>query len=219
VERLARAAGVPKPRLYLIEADHPNAFATGRGPQHAAVAVTSGLLALLNRDELAGVLAHELAHIKHRDVLFTSIAAMLAGAVTILADMLQWAFLFGGTNDEEQEEGGLGSLFGSLLLILLAPVAAVLIQLAVSRGREYGADAGGARLLGNPLALASALRRLDEASHALPLPLPVNPSTAPLFIVNPLAGSWLSGLFATHPPIPERIRRLQAMATRDAWAA
>lgn len=217
VARLARQASIPKPRLYLIEADQPNAFATGRDPAHAAVAVTTGLLSLLDRDELAGVLAHELAHIKHHDVLFTSIAAVLAGAITAIAEMTQWSFLLGGTDDEEQEGGGLGSLLGSLLMLLLAPLAAVLIQLAVSRGREYEADAGGARLLGNPLPLASALRRLDEASRAVPLA--VNPSVAPLFIVNPLAGSWLSGLFATHPPIPERIRRLRAMAPRYAWAA
>ena len=212
---LARRAGLPTPRLYLVEADQPNAFATGRDPSHVAVAVTTGLLAQLDREELAGVLAHELSHIKHRDVLVTSIAAVLAGALTTLAEIVQWSFLLGGSDDEEG--GGLGHALGSLVLALLAPVAALVIQLAISRGREFAADAGGARLLGDPQPLASALRRL-EASGRL-APMAVNPAAAPLFIVNPLSGPWLSGLFSTHPPIEERVRRLLSTARRSARAA
>lgn len=212
VADLAQRAELPMPRVYLIDSETPNAFATGRNPAHGAVAVTSGIMRLLDRDELAGVIAHELAHIKNRDTLISAIAATVAGAVTMIANMAQWAMIFGGFggNDEEEGEGGLGGLVGGLFMIILAPIAATLVQLAISRTREYGADAVGARIAGDPIALASALRKLESWSTRLPMA--VNPAAAHMYIINPLSGSSLAGLFSTHPPTQERIARLERLA-------
>ena len=207
VETLAPAAGLPKPRVYLIETDAPNAFATGRSPARGAVAVTTGIMRTLSDDELAGVIAHELAHIKNRDTLISSIAATIAGAISMLANMAQWALIFGGLGGGDDEDGG--GLAGGLVMIILAPIMAVIIQLAISRSREFTADAGGARILGDPRPLARALQKLE--SYAQRTPMPVNPATAPLYIVNPLRGG-LAGLFSTHPSTAERVRRLEAMA-------
>lgn len=206
VRTLATRGGIPMPRVYLIPAETPNAFATGRNPQHAAVAVTEGIMRILDEEELEGVLAHELSHVKNRDVLIATIAATLAGAITYLAHMAQWAMIFGGRRDDEEEGGG---VLGGILMVFLAPIAAMLIQLAVSRAREYQADASGARLAGKPGGLAKALGKLDTASKALPMD--ASPSTAHLFIVNPLSGRSLLRLFSTHPPIEERIARLRSM--------
>ncbi len=206
VRTLATRAGIPMPRVYLIPSETPNAFATGRNPQHAAVAVTEGIMRILDEQELEGVLAHELSHVKNRDVLIATIAATLAGAITYLAHMAQWAAIFGARRDDE-EEGG--SVVGAILMAILAPIAAMLIQLAVSRAREYQADASGARLAGQPRELAKALEKLNTAAQLTPME--ATPATAHLFIVNPLSGSsWLT-LFSTHPPIEERIARLRAM--------
>lgn len=206
VRRLATRAGIPMPRIYLIPSETPNAFATGRNPQHAAVAVTEGIMRLLDEDELEGVLAHELSHVTNRDVLISTIAATLAGAITYLAHMAQWAAMFGGSR--EDEEGG-SNPFALILMAVLAPLAAMLVQLAVSRAREYQADASGAKLAGKPWGLAKALEKLQMAQQVVPMA--VNPSTAHLFIVNPLSGQALMNLFSTHPPIAERIARLRAM--------
>lgn len=211
VGELARRAEVPMPRVYLIDSEAPNAFATGRDPAHGAVAVTSGIMRMLDRDELAGVIAHELGHIKNRDTLISAIAATVAGAVTMIANMAQWAMIFGGFGgSDEEEEGGLGGLVGGLFMIILAPIAATLVQLAISRTREYGADAAGARIAGDPIALASALRKLEGWSKQMPMA--VNPTTAHMYIVNPLSGSSIAGLFSTHPPTQERIARLEQLA-------
>lgn len=207
VETLAARAGLPKPRVYVIETDAPNAFATGRSPAKGAVAVTTGIMRTLDDDELAGVIAHELAHIKHRDTLISSVAATIAGAISMLANMAQWALIFGGLGGNDDEEGG--GLAGGLVMIFLAPIMAVILQLAISRSREFTADAGGARIVGDPLPLARALHKLEAAAQRVPMP--VNPAAAPLFIVNPLRGG-LSGLFSTHPSTAQRIRRLEAMA-------
>jgi len=209
---LARRAELPMPRVYLIDSEAPNAFATGRDPAHGAVAVTSGIMRMLDRDELAGVIAHELGHIKNRDTLISAIAATVAGAVTMIANMAQWAMIFGGFggSDEEEGEGGLGGLVGGLFMIILAPIAATLVQLAISRTREYGADAAGARIAGDPIALASALRKLETGSTQLPMA--VNPATAHMYIINPLSGGAIAGLFSTHPPTQERIARLEQLA-------
>ena len=206
VRTLATRGGIPMPRVYLIPTETPNAFATGRNPQHAAVAVTEGIMRTLYEEELEGVLAHELSHVKNRDVLIATIAATLAGAITYLAQMAQWAMIFGGRRDDEEEGGG---VLGGILMVFLAPIAAMLIQLAVSRAREYQADATGARLAGRPWGLAKALEKLEMASKALPMD--ASPSTAHLFIVNPLSGRSLLRLFSTHPPIEERIARLRSM--------
>jgi len=206
VRRLTLQARIPMPRVYLIPMDTPNAFATGRNPDHAAIAVTSGILRILNQDELEGVLAHELAHVKNRDVLVSTIAATLAGAITYVAHMIQWSSFMGGYRRDDEDSGG-GA--GALLMAFLAPIAALLVQMAVSRAREYQADATGAELAGRTSGLARALEKLHMASQALPMP--ANPATAHLFIVNPLTGRSLMTLFSTHPPIEERIARLAAM--------
>ncbi len=204
VERLTQKIGIPMPKMYVIPTDSPNAFATGRNPQHASVAVTHGILNLLNDEELEGVLAHELGHVNNRDILISSIAATLAGAVTMLANMGKWAMIFGGFGgrDERDRGGGLAALF----MLIVAPIAAMLIQLAVSRSREYQADASGAHYTGNPYALASALRKLDAYSRRIPMA--ASPSTAHLFIIQPLLGVNVGNLFSTHPPIAKRIERL-----------
>ncbi len=208
VEQLAQRAGLPMPRLFVIPDESPNAFATGRNPDHAVVAVTMGLRRLMNRDELAGVLAHELAHVKNRDILIGSIAATMAGAVMVIANMARWAAIFGvGGNDEDNNPLG---MVGVLLTAILAPIAAMLIQMAISRSREYLADSTGAAIVGRPEALASALSKLGAASGRIPMD--ANPSTAHMFIVNPLSGRSMASLFSTHPPLEERIARLRAMS-------
>ncbi len=215
VERLCERAGLPLPKLYVIPDPTPNAFATGRDPHHSAVAVNEGLLRLLDRDEVEGVIAHELAHIKNRDTLVSTVAAALAGAITMLANMAQYALMFGGlSGDRDREEGAHPIVM--LLMVILAPIAAMIIQLAVSRSREYLADRTGAELCGKPLALADALRKLEMAVQAHPMH--ANPATAHLFIVNPLRGETLATLFSTHPSTADRIARLEAMA-REMGAA
>jgi heat shock protein HtpX len=211
VRRLAQKAGVPMPRIYRIPTDSPNAFATGRNPEHAVVAVTDGILRILNTAELEGVLAHELGHVFNRDILVSSIAATLAGAIMWIGSMIRWSAMFGGLGGRDDRDRGANPIV-MMLMAILAPLAASLIQLAISRSREYGADDSGARLCGNPEALASALEKLAIASGRVPLP--ASPQTAHLFIVNPLAafrGQFLANLFSTHPPIEERIARLRAM--------
>ena len=206
VRELATGAGIPAPKLYLIEADYANAFATGRNPAHGAVAVTTGLLKVLTRREVRGVVAHEIAHIRNRDVAIATVAAGLAAVISGIANALQFSAFFGGSSDDE--EGGAGIL-GSLLFALVAPIAASLVQLAISRSREYVADATAARLTGDPEALATALERLAFAADRLPAL--VEPATASLYIVNPLTGGSLASLFSTHPPMEERIARLRAL--------
>ncbi|HEU4635684.1 MAG TPA: zinc metalloprotease HtpX, partial [Edaphobacter sp.] len=205
VEQLSAKQSLPMPKIYVIPSESPNAFATGRNPQHASVAVTHGILNLLDDEELEGVLAHELGHVRNRDILTSSIAATLAGAITMLARMGYWASLFGGYGSRDDRDRG-GGLTG-LLMLILAPIAATLIQLAISRSREYEADASGAKETGNPYALARALQKLDNYSRRIPLQ--ASPSTAHLFIVAPLLGSGgFANLFSTHPPIKDRIHRL-----------
>jgi len=199
VRRLATKAQIPMPRVYLIPTDTPNAFATGRNPEHAAVAVTEGIMRILDQDELEGVLAHELSHVKNRDVLISTIAATLAGAITYLAHMAQWAAMFGGRRDDD--EGGSNPI-AMIAMAILAPIAAMLVQLAVSRAREYQADATGARLAGRTYGLAKALEKLQMAQQVAPMD--ANPATAHLFIVNPLSGQMLMNLFSTHPPLEQR---------------
>jgi heat shock protein HtpX len=210
VRSLAQKANIPEPRVYIIESQVPNAFATGRSPQHAAVAATQGILDMLDDDELEGVLGHELTHVLHRDILISSIAATLAGAIMMLSSMARWGALFGGFSSRDNEERGGGLEF--LVMILLAPLAATLIQLAVSRSREYDADHGGAVLTGNPHSLASALRKISIGNAEADVPLTTNPATAHMFICNPLRGQTLAALFSTHPPTADRIKRLEAMA-------
>lgn len=210
VEDLSRRAGIPKPRVYLIPEAQPNAFATGRNPAHGVVAVTQGIVQLLDARELRGVLAHELAHIKHRDILVSSVAAALGSIVTYAANALSFAALFGGGSRDSEEEGEPGGAAGGLLLAVVAPVAATLVQLGISRSREYLADEGGAQISGDPAALAGALLKLERAAEIVPAQ--PAPATASLFIVNPLRGGGLLGLFSTHPPVEERVRRLQALA-------
>jgi heat shock protein HtpX len=212
VEDLADRAGVPVPRLYLIPSEQPNAFATGRDPRHAAVAVTQGLLFQLPEDEVKGVLAHEFGHIKNRDILVSTIAAMIAGAVSAVATILQFSMLFGGSDEEDSPLG----LLGTLAAIIVAPIAAMLLQLAVSRQREYLADATGAQLLGHAGPLADALATLERGAQAMPMQ--VNPATASLYAVNPLPRRGLATLFMTHPPLAERIRRLRALDGHRAMA-
>lgn len=209
VETLARRAQVPTPRLYMIDSEMPNAFATGRSPAKGAVAVTTGLMQMLDRDELAGVIAHELAHIKHRDTLIASVAATIAGAIAMLADIVMWSFIFGGFGGDEEEGGGMGELAGGLMTLILAPIAALLIQMAISRSREYSADAEGAAILGNPLPLATALEKLEASVRQQPAA--VKPGAAHLYIVNPVLGG-IGALFRTHPPTDKRIAALRKQA-------
>ncbi len=214
VRTLAAGAGLPMPRVYIIPQDSPNAFATGRNPNHAAVAVTEGLLHLMDREELMGVLAHELAHVKNRDILVGTIAATMAGAIMMLSDMFRWAAIFGGGRDDEEGNSPIG-LIGGIALAIIAPIAAMLIQMAISRSREYLADATGARIANNPLGLANALKKLGAYSQRIPLE--AKPSTAHMFIVNPLSGGGLLSLFSTHPPLEARIQRLMEMAMGRAY--
>jgi heat shock protein HtpX len=203
VERLTQRTGLPMPKLYVIPTDSPNAFATGRNPNHASVAVTQGILSLLTDEEMEGVLAHELGHVRNRDILISSVAATIAGAITVLARMGFW---FGGGRDDRDRGGG----FGALLMLILAPIAAFLIQMAVSRSREYAADDTGAHITGNPYALANALKKLDAYSRRIPMQ--ASPSTAHLFIIQPLLGMDFASLFSTHPPVAKRIERLTGHA-------
>ncbi len=206
VERLTQKIGLPMPKIYVIPTESPNAFATGRNPQHASVAVTHGILGLLTDEELEGVLAHELGHVNNRDILISSVAATIAGAITMLASMGRWAMVFGGMEGGDRDRRGGGGGLAALLMLIVAPIAASLIQLAVSRSREYQADATGAHFTGNPYALASALQKLDAYSRRVPMM--ASPSTAHLFIIQPLLGMNFANLFSTHPPIAKRIERL-----------
>ena len=206
VERLTQKIGLPMPKIYVIPTESPNAFATGRNPQHASVAVTHGILGLLTDEELEGVLAHELGHVNNRDILISSVAATIAGAITMLASMGRWAMIFGGMEGGDRDRRGGGGGLAALLMLIVSPIAASLIQLAVSRSREYQADATGAHFTGNPYALASALQKLDAYSRRVPMM--ASPSTAHLFIIQPLLGINFANLFSTHPPIAKRIERL-----------
>jgi len=208
VRQLADKAGLPMPKVYIIPDESPNAFATGRNPSHAAVAVTHGIMRILSWEELAGVIGHELGHIKNRDILIQTVASTFGAAITYLA---QFGFLFGGRSDDEEHQGG--SLVGSILMMILAPLAAAIIQMAISRSREYIADRTGAEICGRPLWLAGALGKLSRASEAIPMN--ANQATASMFIVNPLSGGAIAGLFSTHPPIEERIHRLEEMEGRQ----
>ncbi len=208
VRQLAAKADLPMPKVYIIPGDSPNAFATGRNPEHSAVAATEGIMRILSRDELEGVMAHELAHVKNRDTLISTVAATIAGAISMLGHMLQWAAIFGGGRSDEDE--GAGGLLGGLALAIIAPIAAMLIQMAVSRSREFLADAEGARISGKPLALANALHKLQLGSQRAPMQN-ATAATSHMFIVNPLAAGSLLKLFSTHPPTEERIARLLAM--------
>ena len=207
VRDLTLRAQMPMPKLYLIPQDTPNAFATGRDENHAAVAVTEGILRILDERELRGVLAHELSHIKNRDILIGTIAATMAGAISMLANMAHWGMIFGGRSSDDR--GG-GHPIVALLMIIVAPLAAMLVQMAISRSREFGADATGATISGDPLGLANALRKLERGAERIPME--ANPATAHMFIVNPLTGGGLMTLFSTHPPMQERIRRLEHMS-------
>jgi heat shock protein HtpX len=207
VRNLALKAGLPMPRIFIIPEEAPNAFATGRDEKHAVVAVTEGIMRILNKEELEGVIAHELSHIQNKDMLISSIAATLAGAIVMLAHMAQWAAIFGGGRSDDEDNGG--GIIGLIAMAILAPLAATVIQMAISRSREYLADASGARITKNPYGLAAALEKLTKASKIIPMN--ANPSTAHLFIVNPLTGKSLMNLFSTHPPLEERIARLRSM--------
>ena len=207
VRRLAQKAELPMPKVYMINQDQPNAFATGRNPGHAAVAVTKGIMRILSHEELEGVIGHELAHVKHRDILIGTIAATIAGAISYLAQMAQWAMIFGGNRGGNDDEGG--SPVAALVMMIVGPLAALIIQMAISRSREYGADEDGAKIAGNPRYLSGALRKLSAASKQIPMD--ANPSTSHMFIVNPLSGGGILKLFSTHPPIEERIARLESM--------
>jgi len=216
VADLAQRASLPMPRVYMIDSPAPNAFATGRSPEKGVVAVTTGITQLLTRDELAGVIAHELAHIKHRDTLISSVAATIGGAISMLADMAMWSAMFGGFSSDDDDGGGVGGL----VMIFVAPIAALLIQMAISRSREFSADAGGARIMGNPKPLADALEKLESWSHNPAAQMnaqQVNPATAHLYIVNPLVGGGLFSLFRTHPPTEQRVQRLREMSSTPNW--
>ena len=210
VRGLVMRAHLPMPKVYMMDNPTPNAFATGRNPGHAAVAVTTGIMGLLSREELTGVIGHELSHIKNRDILISTIAATIAGAISYLAHIAQWGLMFGGRRNEE-DRNPLGSIL-TIVMMILAPIAAMLIQMAISRSREYKADEGGASICGNPLALADALKKLQAGVRRIPME--ANPSTAHMFIISPLTGGGLLSLFSTHPPIEERIARLEALAIR-----
>ncbi len=209
VAELTSKANLPMPKVYIMENETPNAFATGRNPEHAAVAVTSGIMRILSKEELMGVIGHELSHIRHRDILISTLAATMAGAITMLARMAQFGAMFGGGRSNDDEGGGGNNFLFTLIFSIVASIAAMLIQMAISRSREYLADAGGAHL-SNPLYLARALGKLEMASKRIPME--ANPSTAHMFIVNPLTGGGVLSLFSTHPPIEERIARLEEMA-------
>lgn len=209
VRRLVQSAGLPMPKVYIMEADQPNAFATGRNPEHGVVALTTGIMKILPREELEGVIAHELAHIKNRDILVSTVAATIAGAISYLAQMAQWAMIFGGRRDDD-ERGG--SPIAAIVMMIVGPIAAMMVQMAISRSREYGADAEGARMAGNPLYLANALKKLHMASQRILLD--ANPATSHMFIVNPLSGGALLKLFSTYPPVEERIKRLETMTMK-----
>ena len=211
VRRLAQKAEIPMPRVYIIDEDQPNAFATGRNPNHAAVAVTTGIMRILSHEELMGVIGHELAHVKHRDILIGTIAATFAGAISYLAQMAQWAMIFGG-NRGDDDEGG--SPVAAIVMMIVGPIAAMIVQMAISRSREYVADEGGASISGNPRYLSVALRKLDSASKKIPMD--ANPATSHMFIVSPLSGGGILKLFSTHPPIEERIARLESMGRSSA---
>ena len=213
VERLSAQAGIPKPRVYAIPQDTPNAFATGRNPDHAAVAVTEGIMRLLKPEELEGVLAHELAHIKNRDILISSVAAVIAGAISHLAYMAQWGAMFGMGRSDDEEGGGGGNMITMILMAIIAPMAAMLIQMAISRSREFAADATGARIIHAGRPLANALLKLEGYNKQLPMQ--VNPATAQMYIVNPLTAGGITKLFSTHPPIQERVDRLMALKVQD----
>ncbi len=211
VQDLTTRAGLPMPRIYMIDSEQPNAFATGRDPQHAAVAVTDGIMRLMPKNEIRGVIAHELAHVKHRDILISSIAATIAGAITMLANLAQWAMIFGGFGGRSSRDDEGSNPIAALVMIIVAPIAALLVQMAISRSREYDADEGGAKISGDPMALASALRRLETAKNEIPMN--ATPATAHMFIINPLSGKKsFMNMFSTHPPIEERIARLEEMA-------
>lgn len=207
VRRLAQKAELPMPKVYIMEQEQPNAFATGRNPKHGAVAVTTGIMKILSREELEGVLAHELAHIKNRDILVGTIAATIAGAISYLAQMAQWAMIFGGRSSDDNGEHS--NPIATIVMMIVGPIAAMLVQMAISRSREYGADAGGANISGNPLYLANALKKLQMASEKIPMN--ANPATSHMFIVSPLTGGGILKLFSTHPPIEERIKRLKSI--------
>jgi heat shock protein HtpX len=209
VGELVNKASLPMPKVYIIENDTPNAFATGRNPEHAAVAVTTGILRILSKEELMGVIGHELSHIKHRDILISTIAATMAGAISMLASMARWGAIFGGGRSDDEEGGGGSNFLFVLIFTMVASIAAMLVQMAISRSREYLADEGGAHLA-HPLSLAKALGKLEIAAQRIPME--ANPSTAHMFIVNPLRGGGVLSLFSTHPPIEERIARLEEMA-------
>lgn len=214
VARLAKASGLPKPRVAIVDADAPNAFATGRNPNNGLVAVTTGIVKILDRRELAAVISHELGHIRNRDILISAIAATFAGAITMLAHLGQFAMIFGGRDDDDDDGGG---IFGALLMIILAPIAATIIQLAISRSREFGADRTGAEVGGDPEALASALEKLEAYSRQIPLP--VNPAASHLFIVKPLTGFSMQSLFSSHPPTEQRVARLRQIARERSISA
>jgi heat shock protein HtpX len=205
VRRLSQKAGLPMPKVYIIPEQALNAFATGRNPEHGVVAVTEGIMRTLSRDELEGVLAHELSHIKHRDILTGTIVATIAGAISMLAQMAHWAMLFGGGRRDDDEGG---SPIVALVMMIVAPIAAMLVQMAISRTREYEADKGGAQIAGNPYGLVNALQKLEQAAQVVPMQ-DAKPATAHMFIVNPLTGGGLMKLFSTHPPIAERVKRLR----------
>jgi len=205
VQEICQRNSLPMPKVYILPQPTPNAFATGRNPQHAAVAATEGIMQILTREELLGVMAHEMSHVKHRDILIGSIAATIAGAIAYLAHMAQWAMIFGGGRDDEDSNP-----IGLILMMIFAPLAAMLVQMAISRSREYEADKAGAQLCGNPFYLANALRKLEAANSRLPMPH-ANEATAHMFIVNPLRGGGFKTLFSTHPPVEERVRRLESM--------
>lgn len=206
VQELSNRANLPMPKVYVIPNDQPNAFATGRNPENAAVAVTQGIMRTLTRDELRGVIGHELAHVKHRDILVGTVAATMAGAISMIANMAQWAMIFGGGRSSDDEGG---HPIAGLAMMIVAPIAAMMVQMAISRSREFLADEGGAQIAGNPLSLSSALRKLDAKAHQIPMQ--ASPATAHMFIVNPLTGGGLMKLFSTHPPMEERVARLEAM--------